>query len=209
MAEASSPRIAVFIDWQNAYMTAREAFGLGSLPNEHGNFSPFNLARVLAAGNGRGASGGLVRVEIHRGLPSSSRDPIGYGANRRQAAAWEAESPGLVVPRFRPLRYPAPYAAIQTPVEKGNDVQIGVAVAESVLTGSCDVAILFTHDTDLLPVVEMVARVKGPQHVETASWASHIFNQRLRHVAGVCHHRISDAVFKRVETPINYAHKRP
>lgn len=207
MASTTLPRVAVFIDWQNAYKTAREAFGLDALPNERGNFSPFNLARILATSHGRGVNGSkLVRVEIHRGLPSASRDPIGYSANRRQAAAWKAEAPDIVIPRHRPLRYPHPYAAVQVPVEKGIDVQIAVAVAESILTRACDVAILFSHDTDLVPAVEMIARVKGPQHIETASWASHGFNQRLREIAGVCH-RISGAVFQRIETPVNYAHK--
>jgi hypothetical protein len=37
MAERST-RVAVFIDWQNVYKAAREAFGLGQLPNERGNF---------------------------------------------------------------------------------------------------------------------------------------------------------------------------
>ena len=65
-------RVAVFIDWQNAYKTAREAFGMWSWPNEHGNFSPYQLARWFAAGNGRANGGELIRLEIHRGLPSQS-----------------------------------------------------------------------------------------------------------------------------------------
>ncbi len=88
MAERST-RVAVFVDWQNVYKTAREAFGLQDAPNERGNFSPFKLARILAAGNGRGTVGVLLRVEVHRGLPSSSKDPVGYGANRRPATAWD------------------------------------------------------------------------------------------------------------------------
>jgi hypothetical protein len=50
---SAPPKIAVYIDWQNAYKTAREAFGLWNMPNEHGNFSPYRLALILAAGNGR------------------------------------------------------------------------------------------------------------------------------------------------------------
>lgn len=69
------PRVAAFIDWQNAYKSARSAFGLWELPNEKGNFIPYSLARILATGNGRGKDGELVRVEIHRGLPSNQRDP--------------------------------------------------------------------------------------------------------------------------------------
>lgn len=200
-----SPRVAVFIDWQNVYKTAREAFGLQALPNERGNFSPFRLARILAAGNGRGKSAGLTRVEIHRGLPSSSRDPTGFGANRRQATAWKREGGEIVVSRLRPLRYPPPYTEDQTPVEKGIDVQLALAVAETILTNGADVAILFTHDTDLLPAVEMVARLKGPARIETAGWSSHLFSQRLRQIKGVYHHPISGKVFELVETPINYA----
>ncbi|HEY5342497.1 MAG TPA: NYN domain-containing protein [Solirubrobacteraceae bacterium] len=201
-----SPRVAVFIDWQNVYKTARDAFELTAEPNERGNFSPFKLARILAAGNGRGAAAELVRVEIHRGLPSSSKDPTGFGANRRQATAWKREGGDVIVPRLRPLRYPPRYAEVQTPVEKGIDVQLALAVAETVLTNTADVAILFTHDTDLLPAVEMVARLKGPRRIETAAWASDGFSQRLRQVAGVHHHAISGRVFELVETPVNYAH---
>jgi hypothetical protein len=193
MAERST-RVAVFIDWQNVYKAAREAFGLGQLPNERGNFSPFKLARVLAAGHGRGSAGELLRVEVHRGLPSSSRDPVGYGANRRQATAWVKEGGSIVVPRLRPLRYPSPHAKDRAPVEKGIDVQLALAVAEAILTDAADVAVLFTHDTDLLPAVEMVARLKGPRRIETASWSSGKFAQRLREMPGVHHHRISGKV---------------
>jgi hypothetical protein len=206
MATPARPRVAVFFDWQNVYMTAREAFGLYNEPNERGNFSPFKLARILAAGHDRGQAADLTRIEIHRGLPSSSRDSVGYGANRRQATAWAKES-DLVVTRLRPLRYPSRYAAEQTPVEKGIDVQLALAVAETILTRQADVAILFTHDTDLLPAVEMIARLKGPRCIETASWSSGTFSQRLREVPGVHHHRISGRVFELIEEPVNYAHK--
>jgi hypothetical protein len=100
-----SVRVAVFIDWQNVYRTARRAYRLDRLPSERGNFSPFRLSRLLAAANGRGTRGELVCVEIHRGLPSQKHDWVGYMANRRQEAAWIAENPRVVVPRLRPLRY--------------------------------------------------------------------------------------------------------
>jgi hypothetical protein len=102
---AADPKIAVFIDWQNTYKSAREAFGWRDYPNEYGNYSPHGLARLLAAGNGRGNSAALVRVNVHRGLPSQKFDQAGYAANRRQSAAWIAENPDVVIPRLRPLRY--------------------------------------------------------------------------------------------------------
>lgn len=196
-------RVAVFIDWQNTYMTAREAFGWTQYPNEHGSYSPYSLSRLLAAGNERGRDCELVRVEIFRGLPSQRYDSIGYAANRRQAAAWQAENPAVVGVHQRPLRYDRDTRAA---TEKGVDVQLAVSALEATLLRTCDVAVIFTHDTDLLPAVEAIARLKGASHVETASWASPDFNSRLRTQTRIYHHSISLAVFERVETLVNYAH---
>lgn len=205
MTETPPLKVAVFIDWQNAYKTAREAFGMWEFPNEHGNFSPYRLARLLTAANGRGVAGAeLVRVEIHRGLPSQKYDRTGYAANRRQAAAWIAENPAVVRPRMRPLRYPRNYPA-EPAVEKGVDVQLAVSAIEATLTKQCDVAIIFSHDTDLLPVPETIARLVGRRHVETAAWTSPTFQSRLRPKPEVAHHPISEKVFETVETPVNYA----
>jgi uncharacterized LabA/DUF88 family protein len=198
-------RVAVFFDWQNVYKTAREAFGWVNMPNEYGNFSPYQLARILAADNGRGAGGQLVRVEIHRGLPSQKHDAVGYAANRRQSAAWMKEDPRIVIPRLRPLRYPQRYPQ-EPAVEKGVDVNLALGAIEMVLTDACDVAIVFSHDTDLAPLPEAIARLKSPAAVETASWDSPRFRQRLRPKAPVHHHYVSEAVFSRVETRVNYAY---
>jgi len=199
-------RVAVFIDWQNAYKSARYAFYLGALPNERGNFSPYCLSRILAAGNDRGGSGELVRVEVHRGLPSNKRDAVGYAANRRQAASWMQENREVVIPRLRPLRYD-PNDPAARPEEKGVDVQLALGVVESVLLDRCDVAILFSHDSDLAPVAETIARLRGIECIETASWTSHHFRSRLRAPKGVHHHSISGAVFEKIETPVNYAYQ--
>jgi uncharacterized LabA/DUF88 family protein len=199
-------KIAVFIDWQNAYKTAREAFGMVNMPNEQGNFSPYQLARLLAAGNDRGAQGAqLVRVEVHRGLPSQKYDAMSYAANRRQSAAWMKENPEVVIPRMRPLRYPYNYPA-EPAVEKGIDVQLAVSAVEMTLTKRCDVAVIFSHDTDLLPVPEVITRLVGKGRVETASWVSPTFHSRLRPRPEVYHHLITEKVFNLVATPVNYAH---
>lgn len=161
-------KVAVFVDWQNTYKTAREAFSWRDYPNEYGNYSPYALARILAAGSDRGASGELVRVNIHRGLPSQKFDQAGYAANRRQSAAWMKENPEIVVPRLRPLRYSRDPQ--EPPREKGIDVELALAAVEWTFTGQCDVAIVFSHDTDLVPLVELLTRLKGTECIETASW---------------------------------------
>lgn len=181
-------KIAVFIDWQNTYKTAREAFGWSDYPNEYGNYSPYSLARILAAGNARGNEAALVRVNIHRGLPSQKHDRAGYAANRRQSAAWIAESPEVVVPRLRPLRYSRD--PNEPPHEKGIDVE------------------------------RLLAR-HGSRTRDRASGASEGLRVRRDRVMvvrdvqpppenqpPVFHHSISEAVFRRLETRVNYAHGR-
>jgi hypothetical protein len=114
-------RVAVFIDWQNAYQQARAAFGLVGSGHE-GQFSPLRLGQLLAARNRRGKDGHLVRVEVYRGQPLSNVDPIGHAAVALQAQAWKAEAPGVVVAQLRPL-------AKQDDgrfVEKGVDVHLAV-----------------------------------------------------------------------------------
>jgi len=197
-------RVAVFIDWQNVYKAARRAFGLGELPTEHGVFSPYRLARILAAGNDRGPDGKLVRVEIHRGLPGPNQDKVGYSANRRQAQVWMAENPEIMIPMMRPLRYPREGGP---PVEKGIDVRLALSAVEHALLDKCEVAIIFSHDTDLMPAIETISRITSPNHVETASWSSPDHKSRLRVKPPVFHHALSEEIFQRVETPINYAHK--
>ena len=199
-------RVAVFIDWQNSYKTAREAFGLTNLPNEHGNYSPYRIARRLAAGNGRDAAGALVRVEIHRGLPSSSRDSIGFGACRRQSTAWMRENRDVVIPRLRPLRYPR--EPDEPPVEKGVDVQLALGAVEQIVADACDVAVIFSNDTDLVPAVETIRRLRGRVAVETAAWQSEQYSFRLRPKPAVYHHALSERDFIAAETCVNYAYAK-
>lgn len=201
--------VAVYIDWQNVYNAARRAFGLTEAPSEEGQISPYRLAQLLATGNERGEDATLVRVEIHRGLPSASKDPIGYGANRRHSAAWMKENFAVVIPRLRPLRYPHDYPK-EPPEEKGVDVQLALAAVEHT-TGDpplCDVAIIFSHDTDLVPVVQTISRLTSAAHVETAAWKSDTFSARLR-APGVraFHHELTFDIYEGVQDLVNYAHK--
>lgn len=78
---------------------------------------------------------------------------------------------------------------------------------EAVVRGVCDVAIVFSHDTDLLPVPETLTRLAGPGTVETAAWLSPNFHQRLSPKPPVFHHALTKRTFRLVSTPVNYALK--
>jgi uncharacterized LabA/DUF88 family protein len=141
-------------------------------------------------------------INVHRGLPSQKFDQSGYAANRRQSAAWMREGPQIVFPKLRPLRYSRDGEAR----EKGVDVQLAVEALEWIISEACDVAVIFSHDSDLVPIVEAAVRLKGSECVETASWVADGFHQRIRTRPAVYHHGISEAVFAKVETRTNYAY---
>jgi uncharacterized LabA/DUF88 family protein len=155
------PNVIVFIDAQNAYMTARDAFGWSGEIGRFGSYRPLLLGRVLAAGRD------LKQVRIYTGVPSNEKDKTGYQANQRRIASWKAEGSGLVEVFERTLKY----APRQPPREKGVDVLLAVDLVRLALEDEgFDVAVLLSGDTDLVPAVEFVVDHKGSTSIESAMW---------------------------------------
>lgn len=154
-------RVAVFLDYQNVYKGAREAFFNDDAPHWWGQVRPMRLGLKLAgAGDDRRQ---LVGVSVYRGVPTPKRDSKGAAAAQRQIHAWQQEA--LTRPRLRPLNY-----RTDPPREKGVDVQLAIDVAAGAIRDEYDVAVVFTADTDLLPAIELVAEMKGHGAVEVAAW---------------------------------------
>jgi uncharacterized LabA/DUF88 family protein len=192
MARRPTERVIVFVDWQNVYKGARDAFHHRQAPGRAGMVDPLRLAQRLIE-LGRGPSRELVGVRVYRGRPDPTRDPLGYAANQRQQAAWERS--GVTVIQ-RPLRYPKAWPT-EKAQEKGVDVALAVDFVMLAVTGAYDVGILMSTDTDLKPALEAVAGLGGNRrpHCETAAWASSRAVPRLR-IAGAnlwCHYlRVDD-----------------
>ncbi|MYI55867.1 MAG: NYN domain-containing protein [Acidimicrobiia bacterium] len=199
-------RIAVFIDYQNSYMGAREAFGFTDSPSHvDGQFHPLALARLIAARHPSYSGAQLRRlahVAIYRGLPSSERDPKGYGATRKQIAAWRrnftAVSPGSVTSHIgcRPFSYQGGRAR-----EKGIDVQIALDLAFGAHSGNFDVIVLFSADSDLLPALERASSFGVD--CEIAGWAGRGPRQsRASYVRW--EHRLQRLDYEQVHDPADY-----
>lgn len=155
-------RVMVFIDYANAYRSARRAFFDDERdPGTDGHFHPLRLALKLK-GLGVGDRE-LVGVRVYRGLPSEHRDPVGAAAADRQAGIWRKAD--IVVPVTRTLNYRDP----KRPREKGIDVALAIDFV-MLSREEYDVGILFSEDTDLLPALEAVANLKGSGACETGCW---------------------------------------
>lgn len=164
-------RLALFIDYQNAYRGARRALGVDEQDSHvHGQFDPLKLARLIAQRQ-PSFSGARLRqleqVSVYRGLPGASQDPVGYGAMRKQTAAWRARSPIGSSPRLdielRALDY-----SLGRPREKGIDVLLALDLALGASNGDFDVVVLLSGDSDLLPALERASSFGVT--CETAAW---------------------------------------
>jgi uncharacterized LabA/DUF88 family protein len=160
-------RVIVFIDASNVYRDLRKAFCEGSpvpdeggepiqLKSQAGQFDPARMGRLLASMGPDFETWTLEEVRIYCGRPSPDRERYATQAFDRQEAAWSAQ--GVVV-RPRPLQYPEGWPT-QKAHQKGVDVELAIDVVT--MAGiRYDVGILASTDTDLVPALEAVDKVRG------------------------------------------------
>ncbi len=158
--EPSTKRTVAFIDGQNLYHAAREAFGY-SYPNYH----PKNLAEAVCAAQGWS----LRQVRFYTGIPETHDQRFWHAFWSRKLLTMSREG---VWTYSRPLRYRnkrlrLPDGREITQLvgqEKGIDVRIAIDVVRLALADSYDVALIFSQDQDLSEVAEelrLIARQAG------------------------------------------------
>lgn len=190
-------RVIIFVDYQNVHGWARRQFLPYGADPAAGHIRPLALGELLTQRRKRPSE--LAQVRIYRGRPSPDHQARSAAANDRQTATWERSDKVEVI--RRPLRYPPNWPA--TPAtEKGIDVAIAVDLVRLASTHSYDAGILVSADTDLMPAIEMIFRLKLA-HIEVATWAS---TNRLRFPNTQlpwCHY-LSEADFRTLEDPTDY-----
>jgi uncharacterized LabA/DUF88 family protein len=178
-------RVVVFLDWQNVYRGAREAFCGYGAPHWEGQVHPLALGQLVAADSSFDRR--LHQVRVYRGQPDATRDPKGHAANAGQVATWR-QSP-LVHVTTHPIRYPRDWPdshqAGEKPQEKGIDVALGIDFVTMAVTGQFEVGVLMSTDTDLKPALEAVAQLTDTRGVraEVASWSSPVGHSRRLSIA--------------------------
>lgn len=167
-------RVAVFIDYQNAYMRARESFGNPrSDPYTFGQVYPLRLGTLLNIKGLRvDPARELEHVRVYRGEPDAKHSRSGQAACQRQVSLWAAQD--RVFPCTRPLHYRptardgAGRAVAWEAREKGIDVMIAIDMVMGAVRDEYDVAVLVSADTDLVPAIEAVLNLG--KRAEVASW---------------------------------------
>lgn len=171
-------RAFVFLDWQNVYMRAREAFfEPRSAPVAKGQVDPVDLAHVLVkdyGGRHPGTKVALDQIHIYRGRPLQSHDSKGYDAFRRQDGSWRRNN--KIRTHYRDLRYPHNWgheSCEDKPREKGVDVELATDLVTMGLDSLYDLGIVMSADYDLVPAVDYMIRrhiSRGGPAIEVAAW---------------------------------------
>jgi hypothetical protein len=190
-------RVAVFIDYQNVTMTAREAFPLSTAERPWTNIDPVRFAELIVSRRA-GVASSVEQVRIYRGRPNPTRQPTLASLNDAQAASWSRD-PRVVVVR-RMLRYPKG-TPFQPPQEKGVDVALAVDFVSLAHQRRFDVGVIASHDTDLVPALEAVAALRLAR-VESAAWRGR--NRLYTPGASSWCHVLQEADFVAVHDSRNY-----
>lgn len=165
-------RVAVFIDYQNIYMSARETFGLKHEHFVHGQVYPRRLGLLVTArGRVVDPMRELERVWVFRGEPVAKHSRSGQAACQRQVEYWSAQRRVSVV--TRPLKYYEigrnAYGEVMYEArEKGIDVLLALYMVMGAMRDEYDVAVLASADTDLVPALETVLELG--KRCEVVAW---------------------------------------
>jgi uncharacterized LabA/DUF88 family protein len=195
-------RTVLFLDYQNVYRGARETFHGNQGYASTGQIDPMRLGRLLVT---KSRDRELTEVRVYRGVQEATKQPKGYGANRRQVAAWERAGATVIT---RTLRYPIDWPASREE-EKGIDVALAVDFVVMAVRNEYDRAILMSTDTDLKPALEAVAALStGVPKCEVAAWSSPdpAYHSRRLSIAGtkIWCHWLTQEDYDKVADSTNY-----
>ena len=157
--EPARKRTIAFVDGQNLFYAAKEAFGYG-----YPNYDPVRLAQEVCGLRGWGLAG----TRFHTGVPDARVRPswnhfwnakLAFMATR---GVWTFSRPL----RYRNQTVSLPGGETTTVLvgrEKGVDVRIALDVVRLVSDGHCDVALIFSQDQDMSEVADEVKRISIQQ----------------------------------------------
>jgi uncharacterized LabA/DUF88 family protein len=149
-----------FVDGQNLYQHAKEAFG-----HHHPNYDLKKLHTAVCAVHGWRPT----LINFYTGVPSSVESQMwsAYWSNRIISLKRAG-----VRTTTRPIKYRRQFViaadgteeTITTPQEKGIDVRLALDVVKLARKRQFDVAIIFSQDQDLAEIVEEIKEISVEQN---------------------------------------------
>jgi uncharacterized LabA/DUF88 family protein len=148
LREPNLKRALAFIDGQNLFHAAREAFG-----SRYPDYDVMRLSRAVCSAH----DWELCGVRFYTGLPGRREAPFWHhywsakiSVMRRLGV--DVYTRRLAYRRKRALLPDGTPGEVTVGEEKGIDLRIGLDILEAVLLGHCDVVLLFSQDQDFSEV---------------------------------------------------------
>ena len=150
---------SVFVDGQNLFKAAREAFG-----HTYPNYDVLCLAHAVCAQHGWR----VKQVSFYTGVPAAADRPDWHHF-------WEAKLLAMTRQGVRVFSRPLRYAerrfqlpdgtehAVRVPTEKGVDVRIALDIVRAVYHAECSVVLVFSQDQDLSEAADEVRLIARDQ----------------------------------------------
>ena len=155
MIEPALKRASVFVDGQNLFRHAKDAFGY-----TFSNYDIGKLARWICEANGWN----LTRTHFYTGIPDLEDDAPKHAFWSAKLAAMGR---GGIKVYSRPLRYRTQRLALPDGTEhtflkgeeKGIDIRIALDVISCANANAFDVAVVFSQDQDLTEVAREIRTI--------------------------------------------------
>jgi uncharacterized LabA/DUF88 family protein len=164
-------RLVLFIDAQNTYKNARDAFFTPTAHHVRGQINPLAVGDLVVGRTMHQAR--LHQVRVYSGRPDSTREPRTYAAHMRQCLVWQ--NAGIEVITRTLL-----YVKNTKPQEKGIDVALALDFVTMAVDSRYEVGVVFSTDSDLRPALEYVYnKYHTSIGIEVVSWKSPRFRKRL------------------------------
>ena len=150
-AGLSIMRVVTYIDGQNLYHLAREAWGTdGGVLDTPYNWPSYDVAELAAALVALNPGLTLVKIRFYTGVPSSGRWHHFWNSKLRRL-----RNQGIMVTRSAVSRHGR---------EKGTDISLAIDLVTDTYEQEYDVAIIVSQDADFAPAVRRAKEVARNQN---------------------------------------------
>ncbi len=144
-SEPDTKRAEVFFDLQNLYLSVKTAWGV-----KYPNFDPIALSRLIVK---KYSAWKLTGIHLYTGIHTAEKNLFWHQFWTNKLAAHKANDTRVDV-FTAPLHYNN-----GVPSEKGVDVRIALDLVRAARLNRCDVAVLFSRDTDFAEVAKEIRAI--------------------------------------------------
>lgn len=159
-AEPENKRAVVFVDGQNLFHAAREAFGY-----TYPNYDVLALARQVCVAR----AWTLVQARFYTGIPDFTDNPFWhrFWEAKLRAVSWQGVHIYSRALRYRNKTVKLPDGSTHTFLageEKGIDIRLALDVIRMAHRSQYDVAVMLSQDQDLSEVAEEIRAIAREQN---------------------------------------------